>query len=75
MGLLYSLLKIIEDNLNLRSNHFDKSNLMRLVKIIDSRLESSDHSSLFMIINYFVSPKYVTENGIRTMHRSDATIT
>ncbi len=55
LGLLYNLLKIIENNINIRHN---KDKVQEFVQTVDKRLQDKEYSSLFIVLNFFLSPRY-----------------
>ncbi len=55
MGLLFNLLRIIENSLE---HERDKAYLKAFFRAVHSKLNKPSHSSLFMIFNAFIEPNY-----------------
>lgn len=52
---MYNLLKIIENNLKIRQN---KAKVMEFVSEVDKKVEDKEFSSLFIVLGFFLCPKY-----------------
>jgi hypothetical protein len=55
LGLLFNLLKIIENNLK---NKQTQSRIHELIEAFDNRIENEDYSPLMIVWNFFLSPRY-----------------
>lgn len=64
LGFFFNLLRIVEINLD---SARDQDYISVFFKNVLSKLYSSSHSILYMVLNYFIEPKYGTKinNNIR----------
>lgn len=66
------MLKIIENNLKISVN---KSKILELIEAVDGRVEEKEYASLFIVLNFFIAPKYhKIGNKECHVHRSLSTL-